>query len=460
MIWNAILKLTWFVFIQGPLSLIAAFNKVLEFLTGGLVTNILFGSSSEFHWNNIPMQFWWFVVVALSIFALIFTIQMIILLFKEATETKIKLVVAIQNSTKAFAFMFLIPIFFFIANFIVQSLANTVINHFGNSSNIAEYLYHIGDPEWDGKASAPSDYGPPSNIGQYNMIAQIFGSWFMLFAIFMIGITLVQKVIELFFLFILSPIIMIVMVLDDGKAAFIWKDMVIAKFLASTGTLIGYYIFISVTQVLLSNGLDGLDTGSFVRSLFIILFLCGGGLATMAFSDIIASFLGESAGIREGMSSMRSTMNGGMMALGAGKMVGKGIGFARSKRAGSMASAAGGFVSAASAGAFETTASYASATRNFSTYYNASNGLAARAGILGLAGLAVGATAIGVSNFRAGKATGGVKGGMKEFGRGLGRAATAPWKKTKDTFGLNVRNPKEKKRKSDKMEQREEKGGN
>lgn len=458
MIWNAILKLTWFIFIQGPLNLIAAFNKVLEFLTGGLITNILFGSSSEFHWDNIPMQFWWFVVVAISIFALIFTIQMIILLFKESTETKTKLVAAIQNSTKAFAFMFLIPIFFFIANFIVESLALTVINHFGNSSNIAEYLYHIGDPNWNGSASAPPNYGPPSNIGDYNMIAQIFGSWFMLFAIFMIGITLVQKVIELFFLFIISPIVMIVMVLDDGKAAFIWKDMVIAKFLASTGTLIGYYVFISVTQILLSSGLEGLDTGAFVRSLFIILFLCGGGLATMAFSDIIASFVGESAGIREGMSSMRSTISGGMMALGAGRMVGKGIGFARSKRAGGMSNA--GSVASGFSGLVDEGGSDTVARRNFSTYYNASSGLAARAGILGLAGLAVGATAVGVSNFRIGKARGGVKGGAKEFGRGLGRAAAMPWNKTKDIFALNIRKPKEKKRKSDKMNPREEQGGN
>jgi hypothetical protein len=37
------------------------------------------------------------------------------------------------------------------------------------------------------------------------MIAEIFGVWFMLFAIFLIGIALIQKAIELFFLFIISP---------------------------------------------------------------------------------------------------------------------------------------------------------------------------------------------------------------------------------------------------------------
>jgi len=42
----------------------------------------------------------------------------------------------------------------------------------------------------------------------------------MLFAIAIIGITLIQKVIELFFLFIISPLVMIVMVIDNGRAAF------------------------------------------------------------------------------------------------------------------------------------------------------------------------------------------------------------------------------------------------
>lgn len=453
MIITAILKLVWLIFIQGPLKLISVFTKVLEYLTGGIISDMLFGSSKNFAWDNIPMQFWWFVIVSLCIFALIFTIQMIILIFKEATETKTKFVLAIQNAAKAFGFMFLIPIFFFIANFIIQNLANTVTNHFGNNSNIADYLYNIGNPNWDGSANnVPDDYGCPSDVRKYNIIAQIFGTWFMLFAIFMIGITLVQKIIELFFLFVLSPIVMIVMVIDDGKAAFIWKDMVIAKFLASTGTLIGYYIFMSVTQILLSSGLNSLDTANFTRSLFIILFLCGGGLATMAFSDIVAAFVGESAGLREGMSSMRSTMAGGMMTLGAAKATGRAIGFAKSKRA----SRSGGFsnygssdVSALSSN--DETSSNIEPKRNFASYRNATVGLASRAGIVGLAGLAVGATAVGVSNFRAGKAKNGLKGGVKEFGKGLGRATVSPFRKIRNTLNPSVFKNNKKADKSDKI---------
>ncbi|WP_339025317.1 hypothetical protein [Spiroplasma endosymbiont of Agriotes lineatus] len=49
--------------------------------------------------------------------------------------------------------------------------------------------------------------------------------------------------------------------------------------------------------------------------------------------DVVANLIGEAAGVREGMSSMKSTVAGGMMAMGAAKMAGKAFGFAKSKRA-------------------------------------------------------------------------------------------------------------------------------
>lgn len=155
----------------------------------------------------------------------------------------------------------------------------------------------------------------------------------MLFAMFMIGIALVQKIIKLFFLFIISPWVMVIMTIDNGKGAFIWKDMVIAKFLASTATLTGYFIFMTTIQTILSTNLAGLGIEGIGKSLFVILFMCGGGLAVMTFSDVVANLIGEAAGVREGMSSMKSTVAGGMMAMGAAKMAGKAFGFAKSKRA-------------------------------------------------------------------------------------------------------------------------------
>ncbi|WP_425380462.1 Mbov_0396 family ICE element transmembrane protein [Spiroplasma endosymbiont of Stenodema calcarata] len=300
MIVNALYKLIWSIFVQGPLQLIASFNTVLNYLTGGVVGDLMFGSKQEFSFQNIPMAFWYFVITALCLFSLIFTITMIKILFQDATETKTKFIVALQNGSKAFVFIFLIPIFFFLANFAIANIAKMITSGFGGENgNIANYLYNIGNANWDGSGdNIPNNYAYPDNIGDFNMIAEVFGVWFMLFAMFMIGIALVQKIIELFFLFIISPWVMVIMTIDNGKGAFIWKDMVIAKFLASTATLTGYFIFMTTIQTILSTNLAGLGIEGIGKSLFVILMMCGGGLAVMAFSDVVANLIGEAAGVR------------------------------------------------------------------------------------------------------------------------------------------------------------------
>ncbi len=282
----------------------------------------MFGSKQEFSFQNIPMAFWYFAITALCLFSLIFTITMIKILFQDATETKTKFIVALQNGSKAFVFIFLIPIFFFLANFAIANIAKMITSGFGGKNgNIANYLYNIGNWNWDGSGdNIPSNYFYPDNIGNFNMIAEVFGVWFMLFSMFMIGIALVQKIIELFFLFIISPLVMVIIKIDNGKGAFIWKDMVIAKFLASTATLTGYFIFMTTIQTILSTNLAGLGIEGIGKSLFVILFMCGGGLAVMVFSDVVANLIGEAAGVREVMSSMKSTVAGGMMAMGGSGM--------------------------------------------------------------------------------------------------------------------------------------------
>ncbi|AXF96824.1 Mbov_0396 family ICE element transmembrane protein [Spiroplasma phoeniceum] len=435
MILNALYKLIWSIFVQGPLQLIASFNTVLNYLTGGVVGDLMFGSKQEFSFQNIPMSFWYFVITTLCLFSLIFTITMIKILFQDATETKTKFIVALQNGSKAFVFIFLIPIFFFLANFAIANIAKMITSGFGGENgNIANYLYNIGNTNWDGTGdNIPNNYSYPDNIGDFNMIAEVFGVWFMLFAMFMIRIALVQKIIELFFLFIISPWVMVIMTIDNGKGAFIWKDMVIAKFLASTATLTGYFIFMTTIQTILSTNLAGLGIEGIGKSLFVILFMCGGGLAVMAFSDVVANLIGEAAGVREGMSSMKSTVAGGMMAMGGAKMAGKAFGFAKSKRA-KRAMTMGGSTSMADKtmnamgsggdcdwGDNETASSQSRQEKplDFRHFWHATEGMSSRAGIVGLAGFGLGVTTLATSKLLGAARGGGAKGFFRQIGTGI-----------------------------------------
>jgi len=436
MIKSALLSLWWVFFVQGPLVIINAFSKVLNYLTGGVITDLLFGSHQNFSFSNIPMQFWWFVIVAISIWAVFFAIQLLVIQFREETQIKIKLILAFTNGAKGFAFMFLIPIVFFLMNFIIQGFANLIINNFGSNNNITQYLWHIGDSSWDGTVNGvPSNFGEPNNINSYNVIIQTFGTWFMAIGLFMVGLLLTQKVIELFLLFCISPLVMIGMTLDEGKAANTWKEMVIGKFLASTATLIGYFIFISALQAIIHNGTPSLATGDFTKQLFLLLFICAGALAMLSFADIAAQLAGEAVGIREGFSSFKSTFAGMRMVMGAAKMTGRALGFAKGKGALSAGAGQLGAFSQAATGAGDALggSQVNEPMFNAGSFKSATTGMASRSGIVGLtgAGLNLGARGLGYAaagmkkSWKAGnRSTFGGK--VRGVGRIIGKGATAP----------------------------------
>ncbi|AHF60822.1 hypothetical protein P344_02245 [Spiroplasma mirum ATCC 29335] len=309
---EALYEVLWGVFVMGPLQLINVFTYVLDYLSGGFITTILFGNQNNFDFNQLPQQFWIFLIIAIAVFAVIFCIQIMIIQFKEHAESKKKFLQCLLNSGKAIIFMFLIPIFFFVANFCIAQFTKTIDNSFGNKGSIADYLWHLGDPNWDGTINyTPSDYGLPDNILDYNMTVEIFGSLFMVAIVMLVGFMVIQKIIELFFLFIISPIVMITMVLDDGKKVFVWKDMVIAKFLASSSAIIGFDLFMTITHLILKTNLSGLDAKPFARQLLLILIICGGGVATYEFSNIINSLVGEHMGASFGLNTFRA-MTGGL----------------------------------------------------------------------------------------------------------------------------------------------------
>lgn len=321
LIFNVLQNFFWTIAIQGPLVLINSFEPVIKILNGGLINSILFKNTETFSFSTVPSEFWWFTIISLVIFSIIFSIQMLILQFKEIIEMKKKIIICLNNSVKAFVLIVLIPLFFYIANFCISSISLAISDIFSNEISLSGYLWHIGNINWDGISLAtPLDFSIPSNINEYNLWGEVFTVWFVFCIIILTGILLIQKIVELFFLFIISPIVMTTMVLDEGKRAFIWKDLVIAKFLATTATTLGIYLFIGVIKIAISTEYPGIDNGS-SKNLFIILIIAGAGLAAYNFSSLVASLVGESIGLKEGIMSWGNILSGPKAILSANKTI-------------------------------------------------------------------------------------------------------------------------------------------
>ncbi|WHQ37064.1 Mbov_0396 family ICE element transmembrane protein [Spiroplasma sp. SV19] len=328
---DAILKTMWKIFVEGPLGIVSVFDQVLRFLSSGIVFDLLFNSERQFSFANIPTAFWQFAIVAVGLLVIIFISQFLTLQFKEAGEMKPKLMSCLRYTGLAGVFVFFIPLGFFFVNAIITwfvSILNTV---FGTSGiNLADTLYWAGNI--NGMGGTVTNYKPPANIGDWSIIVQIFAVWFVLIAIAMLGLALTQKVFELLFLFLVSPLVMAGMVQDEGKRALTWKDMVLSKMLAASATLVAYYIYMLYTTVISNPNFGPSDFPGYAKMLLRLICLLGGALGTWGITVIIANFIGEGVGAMEGMNSIRTTMAGGLFAAGASKMVGKALGFAKSKK--------------------------------------------------------------------------------------------------------------------------------
>lgn len=418
-IYGSLLQVIWTVFVQGPLLIINSFNNVLYYLSGGVITDLMFGGSKSFSFDTVPKGFFIFLGISAIFFVIIYLVQLIIIQFKKTAETKSKILKCLETSCLAWLFIFLIPIVFFIVNATVMVLSKTLIGAFTQNVSISAYLYHAGDPNWDGTvANTPSDFSVPGNIKEWNMFSSVIGACFMLYICCMLGMLLIQKIIELFFLFIISPAIMTVMVMDDGKAANLWKDMVIAKFVASTTSLTGFFVFIAALQAIASSGLSGLDASGMSRQFFFLIFTMGGGMATLYFTSMIGDFIGERVGIAEARQNFQSVMTASSALMGIGGAVGGFLGLKKSRRAGSI-------------GVPGSAGNLMNSTQEMmgQGIKPLPNALAKRSGIIGLAGVAIGSTAAAVGGTIAGTKKAWHAGDRSTKAgklRGVARVATAP----------------------------------
>ncbi|AGM26067.1 hypothetical protein SSYRP_v1c04750 [Spiroplasma syrphidicola EA-1] len=328
---EGILKVVWKIFIEGPLGIVSAFDQVLLFLSSGIVFDLLFNSKTQFSWENVPTAFWQFSIVAVGLLVIIFISQFLTLQFREADKMKPKLISCLRFTGLAGVFVFFIPLGFFFVNAIITWFVSILNTIFGTSGvNLADALYWAGNI--NGMQGHVDGYGPPSNINDWSVIVEIFAVWFVLIAVAMLGLALTQKVFELLFLFIVSPLVMAGMVQDEGKRALTWKDMVLSKMLAASATLVAYYIYMLYTSIVAKPSFGPSNFPSYAKMLLTLLCLLGGALGTWGITVIIANFIGEGVGAMEGMNSIRTTMAAGMFAAGSAKMVGRALGFAKSKK--------------------------------------------------------------------------------------------------------------------------------
>jgi len=165
------------------------------------------------------------------------------------------------------------------------------------------------------------------NIHDINYVIGIFGGLVMLIMFAISSITFIQRIFDIILLYIVSPVSISTIPLDDGNRFRVWKDMLIAKLLGAYGIILVMNLFFLIMPQISSMQFF---ESSFQNSLVDFLFIIGGAFAVTKANLVISQLCGAQAGGREfaqmiynfrsGLAFMRAT--GGIIGGTVGRVVG------------------------------------------------------------------------------------------------------------------------------------------
>lgn len=136
-----------------------------------------------------------------------------------------------------------------------------------------------------------------------------------------------QRIFDIILLYLISPISIATIPLDEGNRFKVWKDMMIGKMLSAYGIILVTNLFFLIIPQVYEMRFFSSD---FKNGIVYILFLLGGSFAVSKANDVIARLCGADAGRNE-MASMIYNIRSGMALSHAvshkvGGMMGKFVG--------------------------------------------------------------------------------------------------------------------------------------
>ena len=134
------------------------------------------------------------------------------------------------------------------------------------------------------------------DLSEMNYVIGLLGGLVMLVIFAISSFTFIQRIFDIILLYIVSPISISTLPLDQGNRFKVWKDMMISKILSAYGIiLVMNLFFLIIPQV---NKMQFFES-NFENSVVHILFLIGGAFAVTKANLVIAQLTGSQAGGRE-----------------------------------------------------------------------------------------------------------------------------------------------------------------
>ena len=148
-------------------------------------------------------------------------------------------------------------------------------------------------------------------------------------------INLSKRVYEIVLMYIIMPISMSTLPLDDGARFKAWRETFVTKILLAYGTVFSVNIFILLLPIISKMHRD--DVGAFGNSMFLIFMIIGGTMLIPAGQNLFARLFGQADDMHAGGSFLHSAFYGGRIAGAltfglAGKLIKAGMESKKKKR--------------------------------------------------------------------------------------------------------------------------------
>ena len=156
------------------------------------------------------------------------------------------------------------------------------------------------------------------NLRSLDFLIGIFGSIVIMVMFVMSAVTFIQRIFDIVLLYMVAPVSVSTIPVDDGNRFRIWRDMTISKVLGAYGIILSMNLFFIIIPQL--NSIMFFND-AFKDGIVKILFLIGGAFAVTKSNLVIAQLTGNTAGQNETQQLMRNMQTGGNIAkatLGAG----------------------------------------------------------------------------------------------------------------------------------------------
>ena len=297
------------------ICLLIDFIKTIFYKLCGIETVEIEGEQGDLLSNLLESDIIKRVFLTIFIIGFILLIMFtIIAIIKSNYQEKQNWKTVLSKTGQAFFIMLLIPFTVLVG----VMLTNTIISSINQAMNVypssgqgtigGQFLITIGHDAYKGLidqstaeamfVSGELNYAKLSVVKQYyditelNYVIGLLGSLVMLVMFVISAITFVQRIFVIVLLYIISPVSISTIPLDEGNRFKVWKDMLISKILSAYGIiLVMNLFFLIIPQVYQIKFFDN----SFQNGVVYILFLIGGSFAVTKASRVISQLTGAPA---------------------------------------------------------------------------------------------------------------------------------------------------------------------